>query len=121
MTHSANISSETVLQLSLGIPKANVPPGKIERFCERWNIVKLGIFGSVVGENFGPDSDIDFLFRMDSNFEYTYDDLFDMEKELGEICGRKVDFVNWELIEKGRNHIRKRLIFGSMEVIYARR
>ncbi len=33
----------------------------IRQFCQKWNIEKLEIFGSILGDNFRPQSDIDFL------------------------------------------------------------
>ena len=32
---------------------------KVAVFCERWPIVELALFGSVLRDDFGPDSDVD--------------------------------------------------------------
>lgn len=118
-TRSINESSEK-LSLSLGVPKVNVHACKIAEFCKRWRVVELGVFGSIVRDDFGPDSDIDFIFRVDSAFEYTLDDLIGMEQELERMCYRRIELVDWERIEESANHLRKDLILRSVEVIYAR-
>ncbi|HEY9613175.1 nucleotidyltransferase family protein, partial [Allocoleopsis sp.] len=38
-----------------------IPKDKIAEFCQRNHIRKLSLFGSMLGEDFRPDSDIDFL------------------------------------------------------------
>ncbi len=63
---------------------------KIAEFCKRRHIRKLALFGSVLREDFGPDSDVDVL------VEFEPDHVpgllfFTMENELSEIMGRKVD------------------------------
>lgn len=46
------------------LPNSFVWPEKeIENFCRRWKIVELAVFGSILREDFRPDSDIDFLAR----------------------------------------------------------
>jgi hypothetical protein len=42
-------------------PKITFPQGKIEAFCRKWKIKELALFGSVLREDFSPDSDIDVL------------------------------------------------------------
>lgn len=41
--------------------KIDVPERTIADFCRRWRIAELALFGSVLGEEFGPDSDVDVL------------------------------------------------------------
>lgn len=38
-----------------------ISPGEIEEFCRRWQIAELALFGSILTDDFGPDSDIDVL------------------------------------------------------------
>ena len=40
---------------------------KIARFCQKWNIIELALFGSVLNDCFHSDSDIDILVRLDLN------------------------------------------------------
>lgn len=41
--------------------RIDVPLREIEAFCRRWHITELGLFGSVLRDDFRPDSDIDVL------------------------------------------------------------
>ena len=60
-------------------------------FCRRNHIRKLSLFGSVLTDRFGPDSDIDFLVEFEPEHVPGYFGLTRMELELSDIIGRKVD------------------------------
>jgi predicted nucleotidyltransferase len=70
--------------------KIKIPREKIEAFCKKNHIQKLAFFGSVLREDFGPKSDIDVLveFERGKTPGLTF---FNMQAELSEILGRKVD------------------------------
>jgi hypothetical protein len=62
----------------------------IAKFCKRHHIRRLALFGSVLREDFSPESDVDVLVE----FDYGHAPglaFFSMERELSEILGRKVD------------------------------
>lgn len=63
----------------------------IADFCRRNHIVRLALFGSVLREDFGPDSDVDMLVEFAPDAVVTLLDMARMEEELGRIIGRKVD------------------------------
>ena len=63
---------------------------KIQDFCRRNHIRKLALFGSVLREDFGPDSDVDVLVEFEPGHVPGLAFL-SMEQELSEIVGRKVD------------------------------
>jgi len=67
------------------------PKDQIAEFCRRHHIRRLAVFGSALREDFGPESDIDFLVEFDSAFIPTLFDIAAMEKELSELLGRNVD------------------------------
>jgi uncharacterized protein len=71
--------------------RPNIPKELIEAFCRRRHIRKLSIFGSYLREDFGPDSDIDLLVEFDPQHIPGLLDMADMEIELSETLGRKVD------------------------------
>jgi predicted nucleotidyltransferase len=100
--------------VSLGIP---IPKEKIKEFCRRWKISDLALFGSVLREDFGPESDIDLLVRFFPEADYGLFDLVRMQEELKEIFGSEVDLVEWTAIMQSRNYIRRKEILGSMEAI----
>ena len=93
-------------------------PGEIARFCKRWRITKLALFGSVLRDDFGPHSDIDVLASFDEAARHTLFDLDRMEEELTAIFGRNVDLVSWRGVERSPNHLRRNAILQSAEIIY---
>jgi len=99
--------------------KISIPNEKIKEFCRRWKISDLALFGSVLREDFRPDSDIDMLVRFFPGAKYSLFDLVRMQDELEQVFGRKVDLVEWAAISQSRNYIRRKEILGSLESIYA--
>jgi predicted nucleotidyltransferase len=70
--------------------KINVSKELIVGFCERHHIRKLAFFGSVLRDDFRPDSDVDVLVEFDPGFTPGFE-FFVLQDELSEILGRKVD------------------------------
>jgi predicted nucleotidyltransferase len=97
-------------------PKINIPKAKIEDFCRRWKVKEFALFGSILREDFRPDSDIDVLVSFAPDGGITFDNRVEMLDELAEIFGREVD-----LVEKGtiRNPFRRHEILTTKEVVYA--
>ena len=92
----------------------------IEEFCKRWHVQEMALFGSVLRDDFGRESDIDVL------VEFQPDDVpglqfVSMASELSGLLGRPVDVLTRSAIERSSNHIRRREILESAEVIYAAR
>jgi predicted nucleotidyltransferase len=63
---------------------------RIAEFCRKRHIRRLALFGSVLRDDFGPDSDVDVLVEFDPEHVPGLE-FFGMEIELSEILGRKVD------------------------------
>ena len=63
---------------------------EIEKFCRRNEIRRLALFGSVLRQDFTSDSDIDVLVEFEKGKSVGLR-FFEMERELSEILGRKVD------------------------------
>lgn len=95
-----------------------LPMDKLEAFCRKWQITELAIFGSVLSDDFRPDSDVDFLVTFAPEASWGLAGHFDMREELAEMFGRKVDLVSKKAIERSRNYIRRKDILSSAEVIY---
>ena len=68
-----------------------VPEEEIAEFCRRHGIRRLSLFGSVLRDDFGPDSDVDVLVEFKPGAKRGLLRLAGMEIELGEMLGRKVD------------------------------
>ena len=64
---------------------------RIAAFCRKHHIRRLALFGSVLREDFGPQSDVDILVEFEPGARVGMIRLAGMEIELGELLGRKVD------------------------------
>ncbi len=93
--------------------------GIVEAFCRKWKISELALFGSVLRDDFRPDSDVDVLVSFAQEADWSLLDHMAMEEELAGILGRKVDLVSRRAIERSANRIRRQAILGSAEVVYA--
>ena len=93
-----------------------IPLDKIEAFCRKWKIKEFALFGSVLREDFRPDSDIDVLVSFEPGSGVTFDNRVEMLDELAAIFGREVD-----LVDKGAIHntFRRHEILTTREVVYA--
>ena len=80
-------------------PRINIPTDKIADFCRRHHIAKLMLFGSVLREDFGPQSDIDVLVEFESGTRVGLR-FFTIERELSELLGRKVDLYTPGFLSK---------------------
>jgi uncharacterized protein len=90
------------------------PPGAIAEFCRRHRIRKLSLFGSVLRDDFRPDSDIDVLVEFEPGYAAGLE-ILDMEEELSQLFGgHKVDMVK----EKYLNRWLREPILASAEVQY---
>jgi predicted nucleotidyltransferase len=94
---------------------------EMRRFCEKWKIRQLWVFGSILRDDFRPDSDVDFLADFGKDAEWDAFDHMDMESELEAMLGRKVELVGRTAIEAGGNRYRKKEIFAKAEPVIAQR
>lgn len=90
----------------------------IAEFCRKWRIAEFALFGSVLRDDFRPDSDVDVLVTFDQDAGWSLFDLVDMQEELTTLFGRDVDLVEKDGI---RNPFRRHAILRSKEVIHAAR
>jgi len=99
----------------------DIPKEKIAEFCQRWKIVELALFGSVLRDDFRPDSDVDVLVTFSANAAWSLFDHVRMEEELSTLFGRKVDMINRKVIERSDNWIRREAILETAEPYYVAR
>lgn len=92
----------------------------INAFCTRWKITELALFGSVLRDDFGPDSDIDVLATFAPDSQRTLLDEAQMEIELEQILKRKVDLLSRSAIERSPNPLRRQEILATAVSVYAR-
>src|SRR5262249_32835975 len=91
---------------------------KIAEFCRRWKITEFALFGSVLRDDFRPDSDVDVLVTFAPDTRYSLFDLVHMQDELKQIFGREVDLVERKAVERSENYIRRKHILSSVEPVY---
>ena len=102
------------------VKNIELPKAQIVDFCQRWKITEFALFGSVLRDDFRPDSDIDVLATFEPDFHSTLLKLMEMEEELEAIFERQVDFVSKRAIEQSLNYLRRKAILNSAQVIYTR-
>jgi hypothetical protein len=80
--------------------KIDIPKERIAEFCRRHHIRKLSLFGSVLRDDFGPESDVDVLVEFEHGARVGLIRLAGLEIELGAIVGRKVDLNTQGFLSK---------------------
>lgn len=93
----------------------DIPREKIADFCRRHHIKKLSFFGSILREDFGPESDIDVLVEFEMDHVPGLIRMAGMEIELSEIVAHKVDLRTPEDLSR---YFRQDVI-DSAETVYA--
>ena len=103
--------------------RLNISQAEIARFCKKWQIIELSLFGSILRDDFRANgsnpSDIDFLYVSAPEAHYGFK-FFDMKEELEQLLNREVDLVSKHSIEKSRNYLRRQSILESSQLIYAK-
>jgi predicted nucleotidyltransferase len=95
------------------------PLKEIEDFCRRWKIIELSVFGSILRQDFRPDSDVDLLVRFAPDAHWSLFDHSRMERELATLLGREVDLVSRSAVERSPNWIRREEILRTARTLYA--
>ena len=90
----------------------------IPEFCQRWKIAEFYFFGSVLRDDFRPDSDIDIMVRFDADATWGLLEFVRMKGELEIILKREVDLVTKTSIEQSHNWIRRHEILDTAQVVY---
>ena len=95
----------------------DLPADQLHAFCRRHHVRQLSLFGSVLRDDFTPESDIDVLVEFESGVEETLTlmDLAGMQIELANILQREVDLV----LRDGLKPLLKEEILAHSEVVYA--
>jgi predicted nucleotidyltransferase len=94
-------------------PAIPIPRDGLAAFCRRHHIRRLALFGSVLRDDFGPDSDIDVLVEFEPGHTPGWE-IVALEDELGLLLGRSVDLRTPEELSR---HWRQRVI-DSAQVIH---
>ena len=92
---------------------------RLARFCRHWGISELALFGSILRQDFRPESDVDVLVTFEPEARPGLFQLARMRDELEQMFGRQVDLVSRRGLESSRNPLRRKAILSSAEVMYA--
>jgi predicted nucleotidyltransferase len=101
---------------SIAVGRIPVSTDAIVAFCRKWNVRELSLFGSVLREDFSPQSDIDVLVEFEPGTSRSLFDLVEMQDELRALFGREVDLVSQGGL---RNPFRRQEILTTREILYA--
>lgn len=97
------------------VARIPLPKDRIARFCRRHHIQRLALFGSVVRNDFGPDSDVDVLVQFEPGKTPGWE-FFEMQDELTRILGRSVDLNTPGFLSR---YFRDRVV-AEAETVYER-
>lgn len=97
--------------------RIDIPKEEIAAFCRRNHIRRMALFGSVLRDDFTPESDVDVLvdFELDRTPGLEF---ITIQDELSEILGRQVDLYTFKGVENSRNWLLREEILSSAEVQY---
>jgi predicted nucleotidyltransferase len=97
-------------------PNIKIPEKKIKDFCQRYQVRRMALFGSVLRDDFHANSDIDVLVVFNPSAHITFITLGKMRRELSGIFQRPVDLVPQEGLKPA---IRETVISSAREVYAA--
>lgn len=92
----------------------SIPEETIRDFCQRHKIKNLAFFGSILGPDFKPESDVDVLVEFEPGYVPGFE-FFSMQEELTEIIGRQVELHTPNFLSP---HFREDVI-KEAQVLYA--
>jgi predicted nucleotidyltransferase len=105
------MTAREIVQHRLG-----VEPERIDAFCRKWRIRELSLFGSALRDDFRPDSDVDLLVVFEPDAGWDLWNIIEMEEELEQEFGRKVDLVEKRAL---KNPFRRYDILTTRQVLFA--
>ena len=100
---------------------ATVPATEIDQFCQRWLVRELALFGSVLRDDFGPDSDVDVLVTFSTEANWGLFDHVQMQQELQALWRRNVDLISKRALERSRNWLLRNEILNTAETLFPKR
>ncbi len=92
-----------------------LPMTSIADFCRRHRIRQLALFGSVLRNDFRPDSDVDVLVEFEPGAQIGLFALLEMQEELSAVLQRPVDLVP----KTGLKPVIRESVLASAQVVYA--
>lgn len=100
--------------MSQGISLA-IPADRLGALCRRYHVRRLSLFGSVLRNDFGPQSDVDVLVEFEHGRTPGLG-FFRLQEELSALLGRRVDLNTKASLSR---HFRDRVLFDARDVYVA--
>jgi predicted nucleotidyltransferase len=94
--------------------RIEIPHERLAELCRRRRIRWLALFGSVLRDDFRPESDVDILIEFEPGHRYTYFTLAQIEEELASLLGRTVDLH----MPKTLHPFLRDKVLGQAEAVY---
>lgn len=101
--------------------RLGITPAQLAQFCQTTHITELALFGSILRDDFRPDSDIDILVTFSPDCTIDLMGFVQLEYDLEDWLNREVDLVEKETVKQDRNWIRRKEILSNYQVIYESR
>ncbi len=95
--------------------RLGVALGAVGQVCQRWQIDELALFGSVLRDDFGADSDVDVLVTYNADCRLSFEDWLAIKGELEQLFSRPVDLTERPLVQ---NPFTKAEIERTYQVLY---
>lgn len=99
-------------------PRIPIDREKIAEFCQKHGIIEFSLFGSVLRDDFGPDSDVDVMISLSPQTRFGLIKYGRLIYDLRQLIGRDVDVVLRKEIEASSNRFRKRDVLSNHRTIY---
>ena len=98
------------------LERLGVGAPELSTFCRKWRIVEMALFGSLLRDEFGPESDVDVLVTFEADAPWDLWDFATLENDLGRLFGRRTDVVEMSAL---RNPFFRDEVLRTREVVYA--
>jgi predicted nucleotidyltransferase len=96
-------------------PAIEIPQDLVADLCRRYKVRQLALFGSALRDDFGPESDVDFLVEFDPTAQIGFLTLAKLQRELSAMIHRRVDLVP----KHGLKDRIRQAVLASAKVVYA--
>jgi uncharacterized protein len=92
---------------------------EITKFCKRWRIRELALFGSALRDDFRANSDLDILVTFAPDADWGLLDHIQMQLELEKLSQRRVDLISKRALERSANWMRREEILQTAQILYS--
>lgn len=99
-------------------PRITWDQARLAAIAERWKVTRLELFGSVLRDDFRPDSDVDVLVTFAPDARIGLLGLVELQDELATLFGRQVDVIERTSMERSPNYLRRREILRGPLTVY---